>query len=177
MTLLPRYRVLFLLASLAAAGCGDESDSGNPGSPTGPSNPPPASGVANISGSWNGTSDFQQNGVRYISNTTASITQNDRNVEGTIRFTSQGFTDWQARFSGTLAGTSPDTQFVGIVTVESASSTGTGICTGQMTMAGRSISNSMRWEAPSFTMASNVPTQPASACRGQFFTPVWIFFR
>jgi hypothetical protein len=169
-------RLLPLLAVFFMTGCGGGSD--DPGTPTSPSPPPPpASGVAVIAGEWSATSDFQQNGVRYISNMTASVVQTDRNVEGTFRFTSPGFTDWRGRFSGTLAGTSPDTQFVGNVTVEADSATGTGICTANVTMAGRSVSNSMRWEAPSFTMTSNVPTQPPHACRGQLFTPLWIFFR
>jgi len=174
---LPSCCRLLVLVSLLASGCGGSDDPGDPAPPTAPTPQPPSSGVANISGNWSGTSDFQQNGVHSVSNTTATITQNDRNVEGTVRFTSPDFAGWQARFTGTVAGTSPDTQFVGTVTVESPSSTGTGVCTGQMTMAGRSISNSMRWEAPSFTMVSNVPTQPPHACRGQLFTPIWIFFR
>ena len=92
-------------------------------------------------------------------------------------FTSPGWEGWRANFSGTLAGTSPDTQFVGNVTMTAPSNTGTGQCVGEVTMAGRSIASSMRWEAPSITLSPDVPTQPASACRGTVFTPVWIFFR
>jgi hypothetical protein len=169
-------RALPVLALLFVAGCGG-SDNEN-SSPAGPSaTPPPPSGVAVVSGEWNATAGFQQNGVTYISNMTASVTQTDRNVDGTFRFTSPGFSDWRGRFTGTLAGTSPDTQFVGTLTMQADPSTGTGLCRSSVVVAGRSISNSMRWEAESFTMVNDVPTQPASSCRGQFFTPVWIFFR
>jgi hypothetical protein len=168
-----------LLPVLLSLSCGGGDDGGSstttPMSPT-PTTPPP-SGVATISGNWNGTSDFQQNGIRRVSNTTATITQNDRAVEGTVIFTSPGWEGWRANLTGTLAGTSPDTQFVGTVTVQSPSSTGTGICLGNVSMAGRSVSSGMRWEAPVLTMTSDVPSQPASACRGNLYTLVWIFFR
>lgn len=170
------HRFLPLLAVLFVAGCGSGSeDPGTPTSPTSPTGPPP-SGVALVSGEWSGNAGFQQNGVTYINGMTASVTQSDRNVEGTFRFTS-GFTDWRGQFTGTLAGTSPDTQFVGTLTMQASASTGTGMCRATVVVAGRSVSSSMRWEAESFTMTNEVPTQPASSCRGQFFTPVWIFFR
>lgn len=169
-------RFLPLLAVLFVAGCGGGSeDPGSPTSPTSPT-PPPASGVAVVSGEWSGTSGFQQSGVTYINNMTASVTQSDRTIEGTFRFTS-GLTDWRGQFTGTLAGTSPDTQFVGTLTMQANPSTGTGMCRSTVVVAGRSVSNSMRWEAESFTMMNEVSTQPASSCRGQFFTPVWNFFR
>lgn len=173
-----RFAVLLLPVLLSLSCGGSDSGGSTPTTPTS-STPttPPASGVATIAGDWNGTSDFQQNGIRYISNTTATITQNDRAVQGSVVFTSPGWEGWRANLSGTLAGTSPDTQFVGNVTVQSPSSTGTGLCVGQVTMAGRSVASGMRWEAPMLTMSSDVPTQPASACRGDLFTLVWIFFR
>jgi hypothetical protein len=171
--------IVLVCAAVLAVSCGgggNNDDSGS--SPTAPTQPaPPPSGVASVAGSWNATSDFQQNGIRYVSNATATITQSDRSVEGTVRFTSPGWEGWVATFSGTLAGTAPDTQFVGTVMVQSPSSTGTGVCQGEVTMAGPSVGNRMRWEAPSLTLSSNVPTQPASACRGTVFTLVWIFFR
>jgi hypothetical protein len=175
--LLVRAVVLLVLVLLSVS-CGEGNDRGgaSPNSAS-PTPVPPVSGVASIAGDWNATSDFQQNGIRYISNTTATITQNDRAVQGTVRFTSPGWEGWQATFSGTLAGPSTDTQFVGNVRVQSPSSTGTGTCVGEVTMAGRSVSSSMRWEAPTLTLSSDVPTQPASACRGTVFTLVWIFFR
>lgn len=174
-------RFAVLLLPLLVSSCGGGGNGGSSPTPTAPTstapNTPPASGVATISGNWNGTSDFQQNGIRYISNTTAAITQNDRAVQGSVVFTSPGWEGWRANLSGTLAGTAPDTQFVGNVTVQSPSSTGTGICVGEVTMAGRSVSSAMRWEAPMMTMSSDVPSQPASACRGNLYTLVWIFFR
>lgn len=130
-----------------------------------------------IAGNWNGTSDFQQGGVRFISNTVATIGQNDRNVTGNIRFTSAGWEGWQANFSGTLAGTAPDTQFVGNIVLQAPSSTGTGVCSASFTMAGPSIGTSMRWETPVILMTNNVSTQPINSCRGQLLTLVWIFFR
>ncbi len=173
---------VLLTGLLTVSGCGD-SDKILAGSsaPTGttlttPSNPPP-SGVAIITGPWSGTSDFQQNGIRYISNFTGDITQIDRHVEGTVRFTSPGWEEWVGRFNGTLAGTQPDTQFVGTLTLQSNSATGTGICSGQTIMAGPSRARSMRWEAPHITLSSNVSSQPPSACRGQVFAIIWIFFR
>jgi len=164
-----------LAVLLFACACGSESTTDSPTTPS--DTTPPPSGVASIAGSWNATSDFQQNGTRYISNMTATLTQNDRTVEGTFRFTSAGWQDWNGRISGVLVGNQGETQFAGTVLVESNSFTGTGICTGQMSLQGRVTSSSMRWEGPSFTMRSNVASQPASACRGELFTPVWIFFR
>jgi hypothetical protein len=173
-------RVLALLVvMLVAAGCGD--DDGGSSSPTGPgnrpSNPPP-SGVALIAGNWNGTSDFQQGGQRFVSNLTATVTQFDRQVEGNIRFTSPGWEAWNATFTGQVAGTSPDTQFTGNVTLLSPSTTGTGTCIGTAVMAGRSINTVMRWEAPSMNLVTNGPTPtPPGGCRGEVFTLVWIFGR
>jgi hypothetical protein len=167
---------LLVVALTFVAGCGDEDPGSTPAPPTAPT-PPPPSGVAVISGNWTGASSFQQNGIFYNSNTTATLTQNDRAIAGTIRFTSSGWESWRADVSGTVAGTSPDTQFVGTITVQSNSTTGTGICTGNVVMAGRSIANSMRWEAQQLTLSSNVPTQPASACMGTVFTPVLTFTR
>lgn len=174
-----RSGAALIVALLIVAGCsgGNGNEGGDPSTPTAPTGPPPPSGVALIAGNWTGTSDFQQNGIRFIANTTATFTQNDRGIAGTVRFTSPGWEGWQATVAGTLAGTAPDTQFVGNVVLQSPSATGTGVCNGQMTMAGPSVATSMRWEAPTLTMSPNVTTQPASACQGTVFTVVWIFTR
>jgi hypothetical protein len=167
-----------LFVTFLAIGCGGGDDPSTPAGPSSPApTPPPPSGVAVISGTWSGTSDFQQNGTRYVSNFTATIGQNDRTIQGNIRFTSAGWENWQATISGTVAGTSPDTQFVGTIDMQAPSRTGTGICTAQVTMAGPSLAASMRWEAPRMFFTNNVPTQPLNACMGEVFTPVWIFFR
>lgn len=169
-----------LLIALLAGGCAGSDDDGGSTPPPAASptpTPPPPSGVASVAGNWNGTSDFQQSGVRFISNTRATLTQNDRTVQGSVTFTSPGWEGWRGTVLGTVAGTAPDTQFIGNVTVQSNSTTGTGICTGDVTMVGPSISTFMRWEAPTLTISSNVPTQPPNACRGTVFTVVWIFNR
>ena len=168
------------LAVVFVISCG-KNDSG--GSTTGPTpvgntaqNPPP-SGVALVSGNWNGTSDFQQGGVRYISNVTATLTQFDRRVEGTVRFTSPGWEGWVATVSGQVAGTSPDTQFTGNIVFTTPTTTNTGTCGGQTVMAGKSINTGMRWEAPSMNLTPNGPGAADAACRGEILTLVWIFGR
>jgi hypothetical protein len=173
-------RALVLVAALVlAAACGnDDSSRGNTTpTPVGntPSNPPP-SGVALIAGNWIGTSDFQQNGVRSISNMTMSVTQFDRNVEGTFRFTSPAFSGWNGTLTGQITGTSSDSQFVGNITLTTPTSTGTGTCIARVTMAGRSLTNVMRWEAPSTRIVPNGP-DTGEGCRGEVLTIVWIFGR
>lgn len=173
--MLRRFRTITLGLAVVAAGACNSGSSG--GSPTGPSPTPPPSGVASVAGTWRGTSDFQQNGVRYISEITMSVTQSDRSVQGTVTFTSQGWEGWRGSFSGTLAGASPASEFIGPVTIQSNSSTGTGLCTGQATMSGPTSTTAMRWETPSIAITSNVPTQPPHACQGTVYTVVWILGR
>lgn len=171
-------RALLVLAAAAlVSGCSGESGGGaSPAGPTPPGTTP--SGVVNISGDWpSGQFVFQQNGVHTFTNVTASITQSDRSVTGSLQFTSAGWEGWHATFSGSMAGIAQDSQFVGNFLVQSNSTTGTGICTGQAVFAGRGTPTSMHWEAPTLTMASNVPTQPSSACRGQLLTLVTSLLR
>jgi hypothetical protein len=175
---LPRLCVPIVIA-IAVAGCGDDDSNGGSSTPTGPgnttSNPPP-SGAALISGNWNGTSDFQQGGVRYISNVTMQVTQFDRRVEGNFTFTSPEYSGWGGTFTGQLTGTGSETQFAGTITLTMPTSTGTGTCIGQTVMSGRSSSTVMRWESPSMDLVPNGPT-PGEGCRGRVLTLVWIFGR
>ena len=167
-----------LVMVFAIAGCGDDDSHGGSGTPTGPgntpSNPPP-SGAALVAGNWVGTSDFQQGGVRYISNVTMRVSQFDRRVEGNFTFTSPEYSGWGGTFTGQLAATGSETQFAGTVTLLTPTSTGTGTCIGQTVMSGRSSSTVMRWESPSMNLVINGPT--GEGCRGQILTLVWIFGR
>ena len=115
-------RALPLLAMLlfVVVGCSDKDEDSGGGNPGGPSPTPPPSGVVSIAGTWNGTSDVQQNGQRFVSNLTATFRQTDRAIEGTILFTSSGWSGWQATFTGQLSGNSPESQFFGNVTINAA---------------------------------------------------------
>lgn len=172
-----RARVL-LLAVFLVAGCGDDDDAGNPGGGPSPTPTPPPSGVVSVAGSnWTGTSDFQQNGVRYISNLTATIRQNDRSIEGNILFTSSGYSGWTATFTGQLSGNAPASQFFGNVTVNAAPVSGGGTCTGTMSMAGETRTGSMRWEAPVLNLAPSGTASGSTVCMGNVLTIVWILGR
>ena len=92
--------------------------------------PAPLSGVANISGTWTGTSDWEQRGAHSISGVTLSIDQDDRIVTGTLAFTSPAYQGWSGTITGTLAGTAPDTQFVGTIDLHAPASAGGGECRG-----------------------------------------------
>jgi hypothetical protein len=126
----------------------------------------PPSGVANISGTWTGTSDWEQQAVHSFSGVTVSIDQNDRTVNGSLAFTSPAFRGWSGTISGTVAGTSPDTQFVGTIEVQAPPTAGRGSCTGRAIFFGRSMSNSLRWDTSQLNVVSSPDDQPASACRG-----------
>jgi hypothetical protein len=168
------------LAVVFVGSCGKNDNGNSTTSPTPVGNTPqnpPASGVALVSGNWTGTSDFQQSGVRYISNFTATMTQFDRRIEGTIRFTSPGWEGWIATVNGQVAGTSPDTQFTGNIVLTTPTTTNTGTCGGQTVMAGKSINTVMRWEAASMILTPNGPGAADGACRGEILTLVWIFGR
>jgi hypothetical protein len=156
------------LLLLAAVGCG--GDSGAPSAPS-PAAPAPAaptttSGVANISGAWFGTSDFEQNNVHSIASIAMTLTQTDRAVSGTLTYTAADWQGWTGTINGTVAGTSGDTQFVGTIALRSPSLTGTGTCGGEAVFSGRSVSDSLNWSAASLNLVTNTPSQPASACRG-----------
>jgi hypothetical protein len=172
---------LVLLATVTlAAGCGGSSDSTE--SPTAPStltvstSSPPPSGVPAIAGTWSGTSDFESNNnVHLITTLSITVTQNSRNVAGTVQFNGSGWTRWRGSFTGTLSDTL-DNAFIGSVSLQAEPSTGTGICTGQMRMSGVTSAKSMRWEAVSLTMAPSTPSQ-SPACLGTVRNIAWIFNR
>ena len=126
----------------------------------------PPSGVANISGAWTGTSDWEQQTVHSISGVTVSIDQDDRTVNGTLAFTSAAYRGWGGTITGTVAGTSPDTQFVGTIELHAPPTIGPGSCTGRAVFSGRSMSNSLRWDTSRLNIVSSPDDQPASACRG-----------
>ena len=147
--------VLALLPLAAmAAGTGD-----------GDASPTPASGVANISGGWHGTSNWEQDAVHALSSVRMSIGQDDRTVTGTLAFASPAFQGWSGTITGTVAGASPDTQFVGTIELR-APAAGAGICTGSAVFTGRSVSESLRWETSQLRVPFDSDGQPDSACRG-----------
>jgi hypothetical protein len=125
------------------------------------------SGAANVSGNWTGRSGFEQeNNAQFYSDVTGTVTQSDRTIQGSFRFTSQGWDGWVATFSGTLAGAANDTQFLGNIEYRGPSSTGTGSCSGQAIFSGRSVSDSLQWGTVALTMTNSVAIQPAYSCRG-----------
>ena len=126
----------------------------------------PPSGVADISGTWTGTSDWEQHDVHAISGVTVSIDQDDRTINGTVSFTSPAYQRWSGRISGTLAGISPDTQFVGTIELHAPASSGRGDCRGTAVFAGRSVATSLRWDTTRLTIAPGREGLAASACRG-----------
>ena len=128
--------------------------------------PAPSSGIANISGTWTGTSDWEQHGVHSISGVTLSIDQDDRSVTGTLAFTSPAYQQWSGTITGTLAGTAPDTQFVGTIDLRAPASAGGGDCRGTAVFAGRSVATSLRWDTSRVTIAPGREGVAASACRG-----------
>jgi hypothetical protein len=170
-----RARVL-LVALVFVCGCSsdDEGGSGNPG---GPSNTPPPSGVVSLAGSWTGTSSFQQNGVFYTSNLSATIRQTDRSIDGSIQFTSSGWSGWMASFTGQLSGNSPESQFFGNVTVQAAPQSGGGTCTGTMQMSGATRANTLRWEAPMLSLRPTGSNAGGTVCLGEVLTVIWILGR
>lgn len=170
------HRARLLLVALAlVCGCDDDGGSGAPGG--GPSPTPPPSGVVSLAGSWTGTSDFQQNGIRYISNLSATIRQTDRTVDGTITFTSSGWSGWTAQITGQLSGNSPESQFFGNITVNAAPQSGGGTCTGTMQMSGVTRTNTLRWEAPILSIRPTGSNAGSTVCIGDVLTIVWILGR
>jgi hypothetical protein len=161
-------------ALVFVCGCSNDDDEGGSGNPGGPSNTPPPSGVVSVAGNWTGTSDFQQNGQRYVSTLSASFRQTDRNVEGTIVFTGAGWSGWQATFTGQLSGNSPESQFFGNVTVNAAPQSGGGTCTGSMQMSGATRANTLRWEAPILSIRPTGTNANSTVCIGEVLTVVWI---
>ena len=176
MTSLRRPALLLLAALVVSSACGDQAGSVGE-SPTSPSTntTPPPSGVPSIAGSWNGTSDFEQsNNTHSITTLSLAVTQNDRDVQGTIRFTGGGWESWRGTFTGSISGT-VDPEFFGVVMLQSDPTTGSGTCVGQMTMGGRATSSAMRWEAATFTMNPNGASQ--ATCPPTVRNIAWIFNR
>ena len=138
--------------------------------------PTPPSGVANISGHWTGTSAWAQHEVHAISNVTIAIDQNDRLVTGTLAWGAPSFEGWSGTITGTVAGTPPDTQFVGTIELV-APAAGGGTCTGSAVFSGRSASQSLRWDTTQLTIAPDANGQPAAACRGVLRNVVLILGR
>lgn len=134
--------------------------------PNGPTGPTPPSGVANVSGNWIGTSTWAQNEIHAISNVTIDLDQDDRVVTGTLAWASPAYAGWSGTITGTVAGTSPDTQFVGTIELISPAATGGGVCAGSAVFSGRSVSESLRWQTTQLTIAPDADGQSASACRG-----------
>jgi len=147
------------------------------GSPAVQTAPAPPSGVADISGTWSGTSDWEQHDVHAISGVTVSIDQDDRTINGTLAFTSPAYQGWSGTISGTLAGPSPDTQFVGTIELRAPASSGRGDCRGTGVFAGRSVATSLRWDTSRVTIAPSRAGLAASACHGALRSVVLITAR
>jgi hypothetical protein len=172
-----RRAILVLFAALLlVSACSDEdSGEGNPLAPSTPNNPP-ASGVVLTTGTWTGTSAYQQNGIFFTSNLTAVITQRDRQVEGNVTFTSPGYTGWTATFTGQLSGAAPSSQFFGNVTIVATAVSGSGTCTATAAFSGETRGNSLRWEAPTMRFAPT-GSSGGTGCQGDVFTIAWILSR
>lgn len=140
--------------------------SGSPTTPSGPTAPTPPSGVANISGHWTGTSTWAEHDVHAIGSVTIALDQKDRGVTGTLAWESPAYEGWSGTITGTVAGTSPDTQFVGTIELLAPAAADRGDCTASAVFSGRSASNSLRWDTTQVNIVSNADGQPASACRG-----------
>jgi len=124
------------------------------------------SGVADISGSWSGTSDWEQHSVHAISGVTVAIDQDGRSANGTLAFTSPAYQGWSGRIRGTLAGEAPDTQFVGTIELRAPATTQAGTCVGNAVFAGRSVSTSLRWDTSQMDVRSSADGEAAAGCRG-----------
>ncbi|HXT20746.1 MAG TPA: hypothetical protein VN923_08360 [Thermoanaerobaculia bacterium] len=135
------------------------------GTSSGETSPTPASGVADISGGWRGTSNWEQHAVHTIGAVTMALGQDDHAVSGTLTFASPSYQGWRGTISGTVAGTSPDTQFVGTIELR-APVAGGGTCTGSAVFSGRSVADSLRWETSQLRIPFDTEGQPDSACRG-----------
>jgi hypothetical protein len=167
----------FALLPLVAAAAGTGDGESSPTAPSGPTSPTPPSGVANLSGAWRGTSDWEQNNVHTVVTVAMSIDQNDRTVTGTLGYTSPGYQGWSGTISGTVAGTSPDTQFVGTIELRAPPTTGTGTCAGSAIFSGRSVADSLRWDTSQLFITSNTAGQPIDACGGLLRNFVYIMGR
>ena len=148
--------VLVLLPLLAVAARRADGES----SPTSPSD------VANISGTWTGTSGWLRDDVHVAGHVTMSIHQHDRVVTGTIAYTSERSQGWGGTIHGVVAGAAPDTQFAGTIELRVPPAAGSGTCVGTANVSGRSVSNSLRWDTSQLIIAPDPRDQPAPPCRG-----------
>jgi hypothetical protein len=182
---LMRSRARLALPTVAVAlvlmcGCGDDDEGGAAAISNvagGPSNTPPPSGVVSVVGAWTGTFTFQQNGVQYPSNLTATMRQNDASVEGTITFTSPSFAGWTATFVGQLSGNAPTSQFFGNITFSATPVSGGGSCTGTAQVTGATRGNSLRWDAPTFRLVPTGSGGGSTVCMGDVFGLVVVLNR
>jgi hypothetical protein len=161
----PRRLVVAIVLALlpivvVTAGSGSTTMSNGPTAPT------PPSGVANVSGNWTGTSAWAQGEIHAISNVTIALDQDDRAVTGTLAWEAPAYEGWSGTITGTVAGTSPDTQFVGTIELVAPAAAGRGTCTGSAVFSGRSVAQSLRWDTTQLTIAPDADGQPAAACRG-----------
>lgn len=93
-----------------------------------------------------------------------AIVQDDRRVTGTLTFASPAYQGWSGTISGTVAGSAPDTQFVGTIELRAEGRDAT--CTGAAVVSGRSASSSLRWETSQVRIPFDGDGEPAAACRG-----------
>ena len=141
----------------------------------GPTAPTPPSGVANVSGHWTGTSAWAQGEVHAISNITIDLEQDDRVVTGTLAWGAPAYAGWRGTITGTVAGTLPDTQFVGTIELIAPAAAGRGACTGSAVFSGRSVSHSLRWDTTQLNIAH--ADGRSAACRGLLRNVVLILGR
>jgi hypothetical protein len=104
------------------------------------------------------------------------MTQNDRQLQGNITFTSQGYAGWVGTFTGQLSGDSPTSQFFGNATLTSPATSGPGNCTASAVFSGQTQRNTLRWESPTMRFVP-IGTTPGSGCMGDVFTIVWVLGR
>jgi hypothetical protein len=138
--------------------------------------PAPSSGVARISGDWRGTSNWEQDRVHTMSRVTMAIGQDDRTVTGTLTFASPAYREWSGRISGIVAGTSPDTQFVGTIELRAVPVSGAS-CTGSAVVSGRSVSDSLRWETSQVRILFDAGGELDAECRALLRNVVLIMGR
>ena len=158
-----RRRVAVLVLALVPLVAVTARSSGGENTASTPTLP---SGLANVSGSWTGTTGWIQNDVHSIGSVLLSIDQDGRSVTGALTFTSPAYQGWGGAITGTVAGTPPDTQFVGTIELRTPSTTGTAGCAGTAVVSGRSAADSLRWDTSQLNIVSDADRQPASACRG-----------
>jgi hypothetical protein len=130
-----------------------------------------------MAGTWRGTSDFQQVETHHISDVSVTIRQNDRIVDGTVSFTSTGWSGWSATFTGQLSGNSSESQFFGNITFSATPQSGGGTCTGIVQVSGATRPNSLRWDGPTGRIGPTGTSGGSTVCVGDIRNLVWILGR